>query len=220
MVIDTGIVALKHQTLSAIRNTVDLSSVEFIYLTHTDADHVGCVWELLDEAPQAKLVTTFLGMGKLGLSRAVPPHRVLLANPGETIDLGDRRVVVGKPPVFDAPETTWLHEPDADVLFSSDCFGAVLSRPYDSASRVPEKELQGGLVAWTGIDAPWFVDQKKDRVRENIEAITPPTTLLSAHLPPAQGISSTLLDYLSSASDTAPPPMPDQTALEAMLKSA
>mgnify|MGYP000858228457 CR=1 FL=1 len=174
MLVDAGVVALANATLAAVREAIDLSELRYVYLTHTDPDHVGCLRELLDVAPHARVVTTFLGMGKLGLTETLPPDRVLLKNPGEELDLGDRRVVVGRPPVFDAPESTWLHEPDADVLFSADCFGAVLPHPFHAAADVPDATLSHGLVTWTSIDAPWLVNQDRARLRERIRSLVAP----------------------------------------------
>jgi len=220
MLIDAGVVALADPTLAAVREAIDLSALSYVYLTHTDPDHVGCLRRLLDEAPHVRLVTTFLGMGKLGLIEAVSPDRVLLKNPGEELDLGDRRIVVGRPPVFDAPETTWIHEPDADVLFSSDCFGAVLPHPFDSAGDVPDATLDDGLMTWTGIDVPWLVGQDRARLRERVRSMHAPRTVLGAHLPPAERMGRRLLERLVAASQVEPAPPPDQAAFEAMLRSA
>ena len=48
--------------------------------------------KILEAAPSARLVTTFLGFGILTLEFQIDPHRVFLLNPGQSLDLGDRRL--------------------------------------------------------------------------------------------------------------------------------
>ena len=75
-------------------------------------------------AARARLITTFIGLGKLGLVFPVPPQRVRFLNPGERLELGDRALTVIKPPLYDAPETTAVTDLSAagtwTVVLSSD----------------------------------------------------------------------------------------------------
>jgi flavorubredoxin len=138
MLVDAGVVAQKSDVLSAIEKTIELPSVEYIYLTHTDRDHVGCLTELLDEAPRAKLVTTFLGMGKLGLTEAISPERVLLVNPGESIDLGDRQVEGANRPSTTHPKplgsTNRTPTSCLALIASAQCSRRPTTRPQRSLS--------------------------------------------------------------------------------------
>lgn len=220
LLVDAGVQALADATLDAIAQSIDLESLRYVYLTHTDPDHAGCVRQVLERAPRARLVTTYLGMGKLGLTEPVAPERVLLLNPGQRLDLGDRQVVAGRPPVFDAPETTWLHAPDDGVLFSADCFGAVMASPVDDAAALSEAALAEGMVTWTGIDAPWLWQQDRAALRQRLRAIEAQLTgtVLGGHLPPARDMGARLLALLARASETQPAPAPDQAAFEAMLQ--
>lgn len=222
VLIDTGVVGLRDLTLPVIENLIDPTSLHYIYLTHTDGDHIGSLLPLLEKAPQVRIVTTFLGMGKLGLAHQIAPERVLLLNPGQSLDLGDRKFVVGRPPTFDAPETTWVRDTKTGTLFSSDCFGALLSQPAERADAISDAELEAGMVAWAGIDAPWFHRQSAEDTRAELARIASdaPPTVLSSHLPPARGMIERLVRNLDVASRTPPQGLPDQAALESMLSAA
>jgi hypothetical protein len=162
-------------------------------------------------------VTTFLGMGKLGLRRPVAPERVYLLNPGQALDLGDRQVLASTPPTFDAPETTSLLDPKSGALFSSDCFGAVLSDPdVDSAAALSEEQLAEGISMWTNIDAPWLGKLPRDQFARDVKGFLDGRvdTVLSAHLPPAHAMSSVLGAHLLQAAGREPFVGPDQAALE------
>lgn len=219
VLVDAGVLALRSAFLAALEDSVDLDDLRWIWLTHTDPDHLGCLDEVLAAAPQARVVTTFLGMGKLGLSRAVPPERVLLLNPGQTLDVGDRRLRAVKPPSYDAPETTGMYDEKTRALFSSDCFGALLAEPADAASAIEPKALRDGLVTWATVDAPWLSSVDPARFEAAVRSLEElrPAFVLSSHLPPAAGMFDTLAAHLREAR-TAPPFVgPDQKALSDML---
>jgi hypothetical protein len=62
------------------------------------------------------VITTFLGFGMLSLFCPLPPDRMFLLNPGQTLDVGDRTLLAVKPPTFDNPATTAVFDAKPDVL--------------------------------------------------------------------------------------------------------
>ena len=144
---DTGLASLNDAFMQNLRSLIPLEDLRWLWLTHTDADHTGSIRQILNEAPNARLVTTFLGMGKLGLQQIqVPMDRVYLLNPGQSLDLGDRSLTAVKPPTFDAPETTGFYDTKTKVLFIADCFGALMKEPAESAADIAPSDLHDGLV--------------------------------------------------------------------------
>jgi hypothetical protein len=220
VLVDTGLGALRTSFLDRLRAAIEPRELRWIWLTHTDADHVGNLEAVLAEAPLARVVTSYLGMGKLGLL-GLPVERCYLLNPGQCLDVGDRQLFAVRPPCFDAPETTGLYDSRSGSLFSADCFGAVLDRPSDNAAEVPAADLESGMVTWTGVDAPWLhlVDPQLFEQAMNTVASIEPRAVFSSHLPPAEGMLDTLLAHLRKAR-TAPAFIgPDQAALERMMAS-
>jgi glyoxylase-like metal-dependent hydrolase (beta-lactamase superfamily II) len=222
VLVDAGLAADSDLFLDGLRSAIDLGDVRWIWLTHTDADHVGCLLPLLDAAPRARVVTTFLGLGKLGLRRPVPPERAYLLNPGQALDVGDRSLVALTPPSFDAPETTGLFDSRTRCLFSADCFGALLPEPAELAAALPASTLEKGLVTWATVDAPWLPwirDRDFERAASAVLKLDP-SVVLSSHLPPARGLTRDLIRHLDRARSVPPFVGPDQEALVASLRSA
>jgi flavorubredoxin len=155
VLIDTGLGSLSEPFMRNLRSLIAPDELRWIWLTHTDADHMGNLKRVLFEAPQARVVTTFLGMGKMILHQ-LPVDRVYLLNPGQNLDVGDRQLVCVKPPTFDAPETTGLFDGKTRVFFSADSFGALMKEPVDSAADIAPSDLKNGVVTWATIDAPWL----------------------------------------------------------------
>jgi flavorubredoxin len=222
ILIDTGLPAVADRFFDALSALIDPADIEWLWLTHTDADHVGSLERVLSAAPRAKLVTTFLGMGKLSLTLAVPPERVFLLNPGQSLDAGDRKLVGLKPPTYDAPETTAVFDATSRVLFSSDSFGALLASPVESASQLEARDLREGMATWTSIDAPWLHTTEKGAFLRSLEELDAlgPSAICSSHLPPATGVNDLLLASLNGARDRPPFIGPDQQAMMQMMSAA
>jgi flavorubredoxin len=219
VLIDTGLHADSDEFVEALRAVIDPHDLRWIWLTHVDQDHVGSLRRLLDEAPRAKVVTNFLGVGKLGLVAPIPPERLYLLNPGQSIDAGDRSLTAVTPPVYDAPETMGVYDEKSGVFFSSDCFGAVLEAPAQDAAAVEFQALRQGQTLWATIDAPWLAHTSERWFAGALNEVRrmSPRAILSSHLPPAFGTAEPFLAALAEARSAVPFVGPDQAALEAML---
>ncbi len=220
VLVDTGLVPVSDEFMERLSTVIDPRDLRWLWLTHTDQDHVGSLQPVLEHAPQLRVITTFLGMGKMSLFQPLPLDRVYLLNPGQSISVGDRTLTAVQPPSFDAAETTGFYDPKASAFFSSDCFGALLSEPAGSAADIGDAKLREGLVKWATVDAPWLhlVDRAAFGERLNHVREMEPKLLLSSHLPVARGLTDELLQYLAAVPDAEPFVGPDQPALEAMLK--
>lgn len=222
VLVDTGIPALAEQFETSLSKAIDLDDLRWIWITHMDADHVGALNRLLVRAKKARLVTTYLGLGKMSLHGEVPMERVYLLNPGQSLDVGDRQLIALRPPTFDAPETTALFDTRTRALFSSDSFGAIASRPDVVAQDISAADLERGMTTWTTIDAPWIHNTPADVIENEISKLArlDASMILSTHLPPALGMNGVLFENLRRARTSAPFVGPDQAQLMQMAMSA
>jgi flavorubredoxin len=221
--VDTGLPVDADRFVRAVGAIVDLDDLQWIYLTHTDPDHIGALVPLLEQAPRATVVTTFLAVAKLELGlRHLPPNRLLLRNPGERLDLGDRALSIMTPPLFDAPETTSVHDSRLDALFSADAFGGPLGERVALSNEIPASELESAQLLWSGVDAPWVHDVDRERYAARFAELVDlePDWILSSHLPPARGMTPILCRNLAGAPDAPPFVGPDQEAFEAVMRES
>ncbi len=225
LVVDSGLSTPGTGFLDALASVVDPQDVGWVWLTHPDRDHTGGLWELLDAAPHARLVTTFLGVGILSCEYEVPMHRVHLLNPGQELAAAGRTFRGIRPPLYDSPATVGLVDESTGALFSSDCFGAPLEdaevSARDDVRGVSEEELRERQRLWISVDAPWAQVADPVAFGATVDAMRrlAPTTVLSSHLPPLRDAASIAraFDVASSAPGTMPFVGPDQQALEALL---
>jgi hypothetical protein len=225
LVVDTGLGLPDRDFVESLSAAIDPKDVRWIYLTHPDRDHTGGIFRLLEAAPQARLITTFGGVGIMSTESPLPMDRIYFLNPGQTLDLGDRTITAFVPPLFDNPVTTGLFDGASGTCFSSDCFGAPMSSAElataDSIDAADPAELAQFQMIWTSVDSPWAHVADQARFDATLEPIRvfDPSVVLSTHLPPAIGRTAELLATASRAPALDPFVGPDQAALEAMLAS-
>jgi len=221
VLIDTGLVPVRGEFMDKLYSLIDLAEIKWLWLTHCDQDHLGSLSRLLEAAPGMRIITTFLGVGKMSLFDPLPMERLYLLNPGQRMDVGDRELVAIKPPAYDAPETTGLYDPTLSALFSSDCFGALMSEPAESAAGMDYNGLCVGMLKWAAVDFPWLHVVDKALLNKALEQIRKlsPEHVLSSHLPAASGIAEKLLQCLADTPAQEPFVGPDQQAMQAMLKA-
>lgn len=223
VVVDTGLSLPGRGFVDALGSVIDPADVEWIWLTHPDRDHTGALFDLLDAAPRARVITTFAGVGIMSTERPLPMHRVYLLNPGQSLDVGDRVLTAFRPPLFDNPATVGFYEDRFGACFSSDCFGA----PMPSAelatcpdvSHVSPDQLRAGQLLWATVDSPWVHCVDPTKFRDDLAPMlsADPSSILSTHLPPALDRTAEFVEMLTIAPNSDPFIGPDQHALEQLL---
>ncbi len=223
VVVDTGLSTSDKDFVSDLSGVMDPADVRWIWLTHPDRDHTGGLFELLAAAPQARLVTTFIGAGIMSTEWEVPLDRTYFLNPGQSLDVGDRTLTGYRPPLYDNPATVGFQESKGGAFFSSDCFGGPMPTADlalgDDARDAPD--LESAMLLWAAIDSPWAHTVDPVKFGATIDPIRQldPSVILSSHLPPARGINDVLFNHVAAAPDGPQFVGPDQEAMQALLAS-
>lgn len=223
VVVDTGLGLPDRDFVHTLSTVMDPSEVRWIWLTHPDRDHTGGLVALLEAAPKARLITTFIGAGIMSTEQPLPLNRLYLLNPGEKLDIGDRTLHAFRPPLFDNPATVGFYDDRSRMSFSSDCFGAPLPTAELAsaidAAEIPAAVLLGTQLLWATIDSPWVHSVDTGRYLQTVKAMqaVDAEVVLSTHLPPATRMGTQLFDMLAQAPGADPFVGPDQQALQSML---
>jgi flavorubredoxin len=219
VLVDTGMGIESEAFLEALSTVIDPADLKWVWVTHDDADHTGSLQKILESAPDARLVANALAVLRMSTAWNVPMNRAYWLNPGESIDVGDRKLIAVRPPLFDNPTTVGIYDDKSKVYFAADCFGAVIPTPVQSTADIPEQDLTQGMISWASGDNPWvhMVDTRLfGRTLERIRRMAP-KMILSGHLPAARGKIDWLLDLLATIPAATPFVAPNQSALEQML---
>jgi flavorubredoxin len=219
VLVDTGIGIDSKEFMQALQSIIDPIDLKWVWLTHDDIDHTGSIQKILDAAPYARLATNSLAALRMSTLWPVPMDRVYWLNSGDSISAGDRKLTAVRPPVFDNPAAIGIYDDKSDAFISVDCFGAILPSPAQNVDDIQEGDLAQGMIGWTTADSPWvhMVDAAAfGRALGKVRQMAP-KTILSSHLPPAQGKTEHLLELLAKVPASAPFVGPNQAALEQIL---
>ena len=191
LLVDSGLPTSRPDFVRALWSQIEPADLRWIYLTHPDRDHTGSLVEILETAPHARLITTFLGLGILSLEYQISLDRIFLLNPGQSIDLGDRRLSAFRPPVYDSPATTGFYDLRTGTCFTSDCFGSPVASEdqagVDDITTLPAADLLAGQLLWATVDSPWVTSVDRAAFRASLQPLRQldPSVVLCTHLPPA-----------------------------------
>ncbi|MDP9116614.1 MAG: MBL fold metallo-hydrolase [Actinomycetota bacterium] len=224
VVIDTGLGLPDRDFLEHLGSVLDPADVRWIWLTHPDRDHTGALFELLEVAPDARLITTFAGAGIMSAECPLPMGRLYFLNPGESLDVGDRTLTAFRPPLFDNPATVGFFDDSSGSCFSSDCFGAPLASAEHASAvdvrHVAPDELAERQRLWASVDSPWVSTADPVKFGRTVDPLAAfgPSAIFSTHLPPAIDRTAQLLATIRTAPSIDPFIGPDQHALEQILR--
>ena len=206
VLVDTSWVGVSDAYIAALQSVIDPIDLKWIWISHTDLDHVFNLERVMAMAPNARVVIAGLGAAKFGLRGNFDMSRLHVLEAGQRLDVGDRELVSIKPVIYDAPETNGFFDTKTRVLFSADAFGALLDAPREETADIPEAVLAEGQAAWASVDAPWlgWVDKSMfGALLSDIERLDP-STIISGHLPATSGamirpVLGNLLDAMTAS---------------------
>lgn len=214
LLVDTGFRAEWDGFLSALESIMDPAALKYVLLTHDDSEHIGNLTQVMDLAPDAHVFMNALAALRVRYAMDLPLDRVHAIVPGDEIAVGKRRLQVFRPLLFDNPVTLGAWDPHDRVMFSADCFGAILPRWEDQAGGYSDEELAAGMLTWGSFDDPWVAHYDRnmwDGLLARARAMDA-ELVLSSHLPPAKGLLDQMLQTLAGLPDVAPFVPPDHTA--------
>lgn len=220
ILVDTGMPIVKEHFLQTLWALIDPQDLRWIFLTHDDGDHTGAIMEVLAAAPQARVVTQFVGLARLETAYHLPIDRFEIRNPGDTLNAGDRDLAILRPPLFDSPATSAYFDTKSGVLFSADSFGAIIPEVTEDVDDVPESAYNQGFAIFNRLNHPWYalVDPRKfEGVVDSIRRLNP-QIIASCHSPLARGARvQAQLQAMASIPAMGPLALPDQAALDGIL---
>jgi len=219
MLLDTLAIVHRDTFLKEAFALVDPGDVRWLFISHEDRDHTGAIMQVLEQCPTARLITTFLGLGKLGEEFSIPPERVYLLNDGDSLDIGDRTVTAIRPPLYDSSATRGLWDPKTGMYFAADCYGVVLPKVPQFSDEMPAGEYEDGFFWMNRANHIWFHDIEQAALNAAAQRIVQlgPKVVVSSHGPSARTNLTSYCEMITRVVDMDPVPMPSQAEFERLL---
>jgi flavorubredoxin len=219
MILDTLAIVHRQSFLDEVFAIVEPEDVRWLFLSHEDRDHSGAIIQILDRCPRAKLVTNFLGLGKLHEEFDIDPRRVHILNDGDRLDIGDRTVAAIRPPLYDSSATTGIWDPKSRIYYGADCFGIVAQELVHYTDDLPRAEFEDAFYFMNRANHIWFEHVRPEAIAaaaERIKALDA-RMLVSGHGPVERGDVARLCDMIKRIGDMPAIQLPDHAAFEQML---
>jgi flavorubredoxin len=222
VVVDTGAPLFRDHWMASISALVDPADIEWVFLSHDDGDHLGNLAPLLTLAPRAKVVSNFFTNERVRIDHPdlLPLERQVWLDAGTSFDVGDRRLRLFRPPIFDGPTTRGLYDDRTGAMWAVDSFAALTTGAVYDAADLPPDLYDESFALFNSLVSPWheWLDTTiYNRHVAAIEAIAP-TTIASAHGPVLRhdAIADAFARVRSMAARPNVPP-PGQETLDALI---
>jgi len=219
MIVDTLATVMQAEFLDKVFQLVEPEDVKWLFISHEDRDHSGSFAQVLERCPNAKVITNFLGLGKLSEEFQIPLERVYFLNDGDTMDLGDRTITAIRPPLYDSSATRGYWDPKTRLYFAADCFGCVQREPVQFVDDIDESEYEDGFYWMNRANHVWFHDVKQEAIDRDAKRIVDldPAVMVSGHGPTAREDPAELCKWITRIGDMEPIQFPSQEEFEKML---
>jgi flavorubredoxin len=223
VIVDTGTIANREQWLADTFSIVAPEDVRWVFISHDDIDHTGNLEEVMTLCTNATLVCSWSIVERYSNAFDFPLDRCRWINDGDRFDAGDRTFHAVRPPIFDAPTTRGLFDERTGVYWGVDAFATPMPLGHVETVAALEPELWADGMAMFVHNAlsPWLamVDPVRfGAVCDEVQGLGM-RTIATAHSPliseEAIGKAFELLRELPAIPA---PPVPDQVALDAILR--
>ena len=185
VIVDTGAPVFVERWLDQVFSLVEPADVRWVFLSHDDGDHTGALLDVLEQAPQATLVTNFFSVERLALEKpALPLQRMRWIDEGGSFDAGDRTLHLFKPPIFDGPTTRGLFDPTTGAMWIVDSLACLTDGALD-VHDLPRALLEESMPAMNSLISPWHRWLDAGVYRSHVDAVEAlnASVVASAHGP-------------------------------------
>jgi flavorubredoxin len=220
VIVDTSVLFGRDAWLQNVFSVVEPEDVRWIFLSHDDHDHLGNLDAVLDLCPQATLLASYAMVGRLAGDVELPLERMRWLNVGESIDLGDRELVMVRPPMFDSPATRGFLDTRSGMLWAVDSFGSAFPGPIYDADDIPADVYDPSFVMLNTLNTPWLEWVDLDRFAAHLQTTEslPIQLVASAHGPVHRGPRITdAFARTRALVGQAPAPQPGQEILDFLV---
>jgi NADH oxidase (H2O-forming) len=141
VVVDTVKEGFHELFLEKLKSVTDITSIDYIVITHTEPDHSGSLKYLLELSPNAVVYGSRQAINYLQ-DMVNKPFQFVFVKDGDTLDLGNKKLTFISAPNLHWPDSIYAYLNEDQLLFTCDSFGAHFCRdamfddlvePYDES---------------------------------------------------------------------------------------
>lgn len=109
--------------LEKLKSLIDIHSIDYILVNHTEPDHSGSIANLLELSPQAKIVGSSAAI-KFLRQIVNLPFEAIEVKDGDKLDLGGKTLNFIAAPFLHWPDSIYTYIPEEKLILTCDSFGS------------------------------------------------------------------------------------------------
>ncbi|MEV6332420.1 MBL fold metallo-hydrolase [Streptomyces sp. NPDC051909] len=222
VIVDTGAPVHREEWFRQVFSLVEPEDVRWIFLSHDDTDHMGNLTELLDLCPNATLLTDFFTTDRVSLVEPLPLQRLRWVEAGDSVDIGDRKLNLVLPPIFDGPTTRGIIDDKTGIFWAVDSFACLTPQDVHAIEDVPAEMRDETFRTLNSMVSPWHQWLNPETYSRHIDSIEKmqPQALASAHGPVFRGGDITDgFSRIRALAGADPSPKPGQSVLDELIEA-
>ena len=147
--IDTVKAPFMDEMLARIASVVDPSKIDYIVSNHSEQDHSGCLFEVIDRIKPEKVFASTMGVKTLK-DIFHDNYNILPVKDGETLSLGNMDLKFMEARMIHWPDSMFSYLEKDGLLFSQDAFGMHLATLERFADELPAEQLTYEAATYYG----------------------------------------------------------------------
>lgn len=153
--IDTVKAPFKDEMLARIKSVVDPSKIKYIISNHSETDHSGCLYEVIDLIKPQTVFASPVGVKTLK-EMYHNEYEIIEVVDGETLNLGNMELTFMETRMIHWPDSMFTYLDKDELLFSQDAFGMHLASMERFADEIPASTLEyEGATYYANIVLPY-----------------------------------------------------------------
>ncbi len=156
----------KQDVLIGNLRSMGIKEIHYVISNHAEQDHSGGIPLVLEEYPEAKVVTNIKCKEMLKDLLLIPEERFKVIGDGDTLSLGGKNLKFIIAPWVHWPETMLTYLIEDSILFSCDLFGSHLASDEYSTSVDENKLLKAAKRYYAEIMMPF-----REHIKRHMEVL-------------------------------------------------
>ncbi|MGE5578206.1 MAG: FprA family A-type flavoprotein, partial [Syntrophothermus sp.] len=139
--IDTVKAPFKNELLSRIASVIDPGRIDYIISNHSEMDHTGALFEVIEAVKPEKVYASVMGVKALA-GHFHQDREIVPVKDGESIGLGNMNLSFVETRMLHWPDSMFTYLAEDGVLFSNDAFGMHLATSQRFDDEVDDWEYE------------------------------------------------------------------------------
>ncbi len=139
--IDTVKTPFKNELLSRIASVIDPGRIDYIISNHSEMDHTGALFEVIEAVKPEKVYASVMGVKALA-GHFHQDREIVPVKDGESIGLGNMNLSFVETRMLHWPDSMFTYLAEDGVLFSNDAFGMHLATSQRFDDEVDDWEYE------------------------------------------------------------------------------